>query len=95
MISCLSCLNEARYLLHIHAFPFDRRKTVSLLAHAPADVHRFKIPNEQMFSGIVEELGRVLAMDKDDSMLLWDGTLGEGYVLKIRCEKVLKDAYLG
>lgn len=48
-----------------------------------------------MFTGIIEEIGYVISLVKSDSVLLWDGTVGEGYILTIRCKTVLDGAYLG
>merc|ERR1719162_2666109 len=48
-----------------------------------------------VFTGIVEEMGEVLAIDKKAEMLLWDGTKSEGFVLRIKCTIALKDAYIG
>ena len=61
------------------------RHTVHRVAHAP----------RAMFSGIVEEMGTVQKLEKVGGMELWDGTVGEGWVLKVGASTVLEGAYLG
>lgn len=48
-----------------------------------------------MFTGIIEEIGRVLSFEKRSDVLLWDESRGEGYVLVIECATALEDAYIG
>ena len=48
-----------------------------------------------MFTGIVEEIGRVVSLTKSPSITLWDGSTGEGWVLVISCALALEGAYLG
>ncbi|KAA0148656.1 hypothetical protein FNF27_00754 [Cafeteria roenbergensis] len=48
-----------------------------------------------MFTGIVEEIGKVLSFEKRSDVLLWDESRGEGYVLVIECATALEDAYIG
>ena len=48
-----------------------------------------------MFTGIVEEIGTVVSMQLVDNMKLWDGSMGKGHVLVVRCSTVLLDSYLG
>ena len=47
------------------------------------------------FSGIIEEMGTVLELQHGVAMTLWDGSEGNGTVLKIGAKKVLEDAYIG
>lgn len=42
-----------------------------------------------VFSGIVEEMGTVVSMKKVNEITLWDGSKGEGYLLKIKAKIVL------
>jgi len=48
-----------------------------------------------VFSGIVEEMGEVEAIDKKADLEMWDGSKSEGFVLKINCKKAATDAYIG
>jgi riboflavin synthase len=48
-----------------------------------------------MFTGIVEEIGRVVSLTRSPSVSLWDGTTGEGWVLVISASVVLGGAYEG
>ena len=48
-----------------------------------------------VFTGIVEEMGAVVSMERQSDLLLWDNSRGEGWVLKVRMEKGLVDAYQG
>lgn len=45
-----------------------------------------------MFSGIVEEMGLVSSLVKNDAVKLWDGTMGEGVELTVKAKKVLEGA---
>jgi len=48
------------------------------------------------FSGIIEEMGTVLGLDNGVKMTLWDGSEGQGTVLKIGATStILNDAYIG
>lgn len=48
-----------------------------------------------MFTGIIEEIGRVVSLTKAGDVLLWNGERGEGWVLVIAASIVLQGAYLG
>mmetsp|Transcript_62203 Transcript_62203/g.148341 ORF Transcript_62203/g.148341 Transcript_62203/m.148341 type:complete len:246 (+) Transcript_62203:82-819(+) len=48
-----------------------------------------------VFTGIVEEMGTVLSVEKKANLEMWDGSKSEGFVLKIKCEEALKGAYIG
>jgi riboflavin synthase len=48
-----------------------------------------------MFTGIVEEMGVVEALEERHDVPLWDGTIGTGTQLTIHCSTVLEGAYLG
>lgn len=48
-----------------------------------------------VFTGIVEEMGVVETVERKAELELWDGTKSEGFVLRIKCEIALKDAYIG
>lgn len=48
-----------------------------------------------VFSGIIEEIGSVVSLVKSDSITLWDGSVGEGWVLEVAAKIALQGAYLG
>lgn len=48
-----------------------------------------------MFSGIVEEMGSVVSLVKNDAVRLWDGTNGEGVELTVKAKTVLDGATEG
>jgi riboflavin synthase len=48
-----------------------------------------------MFSGIVEEMGRVSKLDKVPRLKQWDGTVGEGWELEVEATVALEGASLG
>jgi len=49
-----------------------------------------------MFSGIVEEMGRVSKLEDKDQLLQWDGTIAKGTELKVLSDgTVLEGAFLG
>jgi len=48
-----------------------------------------------VFTGIVEELGEVLKVERKAEMTLWDGSKSEGFVLRIKCKVALEAAYIG
>uniref|UniRef100_A0A7S0B3X9 Riboflavin synthase n=1 Tax=Pyrodinium bahamense TaxID=73915 RepID=A0A7S0B3X9_9DINO len=48
-----------------------------------------------VFTGIVEEMGEVAAVDRKADLEMWDGTKSEGFVLKVKCKKALEGAYIG
>ncbi|GBG28688.1 Riboflavin synthase [Hondaea fermentalgiana] len=48
-----------------------------------------------MFTGIVEEMGKVVSMGEQDGLELWDGSTGTGYVLVVECKVALDGCYLG
>jgi len=48
-----------------------------------------------VFTGIVEEMGEVAAVDRKSDLVMWDGSKSEGFVLKVNCKKALVDAYIG
>ncbi|KAG8468579.1 hypothetical protein KFE25_013662 [Diacronema lutheri] len=48
-----------------------------------------------MFSGIVEEMGRVESLAERTDMKLWDGTIGSGWELAVRGSTVLDGATQG
>jgi len=47
------------------------------------------------FSGIIEEMGTVTSLLKNQPMTLWDGSKSEGTVLKIACQTAIIDTYIG
>merc|ERR1719215_2512732 len=48
-----------------------------------------------VFTGIVEEMGEVLSVERKADLEMWDGTKSEGFVLKIKCNIALVGAYIG
>ena len=48
-----------------------------------------------MFTGIVEEMGTVVKLEKRNDMLLWDGSTGEGTELTVKGDTMMDGAYLG
>ncbi|OLQ09461.1 putative uncharacterized oxidoreductase [Symbiodinium microadriaticum] len=56
---------------------------------------RWAFAGTMVFTGIVEEMGTVLSVEKKANLEMWDGSKSEGFVLKIKCEEALKGAYIG
>eukprot|EP00450_Noctiluca_scintillans_P038385 CAMPEP_0194480158 /NCGR_PEP_ID=MMETSP0253-20130528/3059_1 /TAXON_ID=2966 /ORGANISM="Noctiluca scintillans" /LENGTH=242 /DNA_ID=CAMNT_0039319503 /DNA_START=44 /DNA_END=769 /DNA_ORIENTATION=+ len=48
-----------------------------------------------VFTGIVEEMGEVVALDRQSNLELWDGSKADGFVMRVRCKSAQKDAYIG
>ena len=48
-----------------------------------------------VFSGIIEEVGAVRALERCASLRLWDGSTGEGWVLTVEAAAALVGAYVG
>jgi riboflavin synthase len=48
-----------------------------------------------VFSGIIEEVGTVVSLTKQPDVALWDGSVGEGWVLVVAARAALAGAYLG
>ena len=48
-----------------------------------------------MFSGIVEEMGKVRRLEKVERQEQWDGTVGEGWELEVEASTALEEASLG
>jgi riboflavin synthase len=48
-----------------------------------------------VFTGIVEEMGEVLAVERKAELVMWDGSKSEGFVLRIKCTVCLEAAYIG
>mmetsp|Transcript_110312 Transcript_110312/g.235620 ORF Transcript_110312/g.235620 Transcript_110312/m.235620 type:complete len:248 (+) Transcript_110312:101-844(+) len=48
-----------------------------------------------VFTGIVEEMGVVAAIDRKADLEMWDGSKSEGFVLRITCTVALDGAYIG
>merc|ERR1711948_213650 len=48
-----------------------------------------------VFTGIVEEMGTVAAIDQKADLEMWDGSKSEGFVLRIKCKVALEGAYIG
>jgi riboflavin synthase len=54
-----------------------------------------KLCQRFMFTGIVEEMGTVIALEHRSDMPLWDGSVGHGTELTVHGKVALQDAYLG
>lgn len=48
-----------------------------------------------VFTGIVDEMGEVMKVDRKADMVMWDGSVSEGFVLRIKCKVALEGAYIG
>lgn len=48
-----------------------------------------------VFSGIIEEVGAVRALERCAALRLWDGSTGEGWVLTVEAAAALVGAYVG
>jgi riboflavin synthase len=48
-----------------------------------------------VFSGIVEEIGVVEALFESHDLLLWDGSMGKGWTLRVQAKTVLEGTYVG
>jgi len=48
-----------------------------------------------VFTGIVEEMGEVVSVDRKADLEMWDGSKSEGFVLRIKCKTALEGAYIG
>ncbi|CAE7536304.1 rib5 [Symbiodinium natans] len=48
-----------------------------------------------VFTGIVEEMGTVLSVERKANLEMWDGSKSEGFVLRIKCKVALEGAYIG
>jgi hypothetical protein len=67
---------------------------------ARSKLHRalvLKIENKScnMFTGIVEEMGLVVAYDESASVPMWDGSTGTGVLLSVAASATLQGAYIG
>jgi riboflavin synthase len=65
------------------------------LRHAALQSRAQSSWQNNMFSGIIEEMGTVEALQVKNDLVLWDGSVGDGVVLTIRGEKALEEAYIG
>ena len=85
---------------HTH-YTANMRRLLVLLAlpsAAPFQHHRstrHHLPRQNVFSGIVEEMGTVVSLQTDKEMLLWDGTTGEGTELIVDGPVASDGAYVG
>lgn len=68
-------------------------------AFAPIPIQKNAIQSsstsQNMFTGIVEEMGEVVNLEQRDDMTLWDGSIGSGTELTVKGEVVMDGAYLG
>ena len=59
-------------------------------------VEYFQDLSYNMFTGIVEEIGTVIAFTESNSIKLWDGSEGQGVLLTVQATPALcEGAYLG
>ena len=71
---------------------------LALPSAAPFQHHqtaRHHLTRQNVFSGIVEEMGTVVSLQTDKEMLLWDGTTGEGTELIVDGPVASDGAYVG
>ena len=71
---------------------------LALPSAAPFQHHqtaRHHMTRQNVFSGIVEEMGTVVSLQTDKEMLLWDGTTGEGTELIVDGPVASDGAYIG
>ncbi len=54
-----------------------------------------KFASLHMFTGIVEEMGKVVSLEERDDMILWDGSKGKGTEIIVEADVVMDGAYLG
>lgn len=68
-------------------------------AFAPISIQKNAIQSsstsQNMFTGIVEEMGEVVNLEQRDDMTLWDGSIGSGTELTVKGNVVMDGAYLG
>ena len=68
-------------------------------AFAPISIQKNAIQSsftsQNMFTGIVEEMGEVVNLEQRDDMTLWDGSIGSGTELTVKGDVVMDGAYLG
>lgn len=68
-------------------------------AFAPISIQKNAIQSsstsQNMFTGIVEEMGEVVNLEQRDDMALWDGSIGSGTELTVKGDVVMDGAYLG
>lgn len=64
-----------------------------LLSTCTNAVKRFK--PLLMFTGIVEEMGKVVSLEEREDMTLWDGSKGKGTEIIVQADVVMDGAYLG
>ena len=57
--------------------------------------HHVSSIQRQMFTGIVEEMGTIVSLEKREDMTLWDGSTGKGTELIVKGNVVMDGAYLG
>ena len=48
-----------------------------------------------MFSGIIEEIGSVSSLKKENNVKLWDGSVTEGFLLEVLGKVSLEESYIG
>ncbi|GAB5362643.1 hypothetical protein AAMO2058_000815100 [Amorphochlora amoebiformis] len=48
-----------------------------------------------VFSGIVQEMGRIVSLEERDDIKMWDGKISKGTILVVEMKTSLKDAYIG
>jgi hypothetical protein len=64
-------------------------------AFLPLQMAKRRESQRRMFTGIIEEMGKVVSLEERDDMPLWDGTKGKGTELVVEANVVMEGAYLG
>mmetsp|Transcript_5948 Transcript_5948/g.9485 ORF Transcript_5948/g.9485 Transcript_5948/m.9485 type:complete len:245 (-) Transcript_5948:55-789(-) len=48
-----------------------------------------------VFTGIIEEMGTVVSVERKEKLEMWDGSFSEGFVLRIKSKVAVDGAYIG
>ncbi|KAF8819318.1 putative Riboflavin synthase [Cardiosporidium cionae] len=58
-------------------------------------VEKYRYTPKAMFTGIVEEIGRIQSIERDILISTWDGSEALGYRIYVSCKECLDGAYIG
>jgi hypothetical protein len=75
------------------AFVLNAQSTLGVPRCCRTSIHKFTPLH--MFTGIVEEMGKVVSLEERDDMILWDGSKGKGTEIVVEANVVMGGAYLG